>query len=267
MPEGSNREQLLKRVVIRAVTSPVSLFLGTTALLLTPTPDAWPAGLAALSAELAWVWSRVRNPALAAASQEELLQTRWRELIRRLEQLTGALDSETSTLLSGIVESQERLMGYYDTGPALMPGTRAEVTSLLEHCLSLAEKRRQLQNFLSTIRSQEVQRQVYQLQSRVERTHDPVTRQLYEQALAQKQQELENYVRLEDAVARIDGQLAAVRCTFDNLLSRVVRMQAGEAAVDPPAVDPVHEEITRLSRGVEALETSLTETLTLRSAP
>ncbi len=266
MPEGSNREQLLKRVIIRAVTSPLSLFLGTTALLLTPTPDAWPAGLAALSAELAWVWTRVRNPALAATSQEELLQARWRELIRRLEALTGALDSETSTLLAGIVESQERLLGYYDAGPSLMPGTRAEVTSLLEHCLSLAEKRRQLQTFLSSIRSPEVQRQACQLQTRLEQTHDPVTRQLYEQALAQKQQELENYVRLEDAVARIDGQLAAVRCTFDNLLSRVVRMQAGEVAAEQPATDPVYEELNRLSRGVEALETSLTETLTLRSS-
>lgn len=267
MPEGSTRERLFRKVVARAITSPVSLFLSTTALLLIPTPDGWPLGFGALSAELVWVWTRIRNPAHAAASQDELLQTRWRNLIRRLEELSAALDAETAALLSGIVEAQERLLTMYDAGPALMPGTRAEVTALLDQCLSLAEKRRELQGFLSGVRSHEVQRQAMQLQQRLEQTHDPVTRQLFEEALRQKQQELENYVRLHDAVNRIDGQLEAVRCTFDNMLSRVARMQAGEAAVlSGTTADPLHDELNRLSRGVEALENSLTETLTLRGA-
>lgn len=267
MPEGSTRERLFRKVVVRAVTSPVSLFLGTVAVLLIPTPDAWGVGLGALTAELTWIWTRVRNPVHAAASQDEMLQTRWRDLIRRLEDLSAALDPDTAALLSGIVESQERLLGMYDAGPALMPGTRAEVSALLDQCLSLAEKRRELQTFLGGVRSQDVQRQAAQIEYRLEQTHDPVTRQLFEQALSQKRQELENYVRLNDAVNRIDGQLEAVRCTFDNMLSRVVRMQAGEAAVAPSsAADPIHDELNRLSRGVEALENSLTETLTLRGA-
>jgi hypothetical protein len=265
MPHPS-RDQRLKQVVARAVTSPVSLFLGTTGLLLAISPYTWPLGLGALALDGAWVWTRVRDPRFVQASDEALLQCRWRDLIGRLEEVTPALDAETAATVSAIVDSQERLLGMYEVRLAALPATRSELTSLLEHCLSLIRKRRQFQHYLASFRANDVQRQARQLQLRVEKTADLVTRQLYEQALDQKRQELENYVRLEEAVSRIDGQLAAVRCTFDNLLSKMIRMEATNAVVAEAAADPVFAELDRLAKSAAALEASLHETLTLRGA-
>ncbi|HEU4751721.1 MAG TPA: hypothetical protein VFU47_01355 [Armatimonadota bacterium] len=264
---GYNRERVLGQVVTRAVTSPVSLFLATTGLLLVASPVAWPLGVAALGAEAGWLWTRIRDPNLARQSGEELLRLRWRDLITRLEGLSSVLDRATAATLASIVEAQERLQGYAGAEALLLHHSRLELTSLLQHCLSLAEKRHRLQTHLSSCHSQEIQRQASQLQAKLEASRDMVTRQLYEQALDQKREELENYVRLEEAVQRIDGQLAVVQCTFDNILSRVVRMQAGETLAMAPdeTSDPIFEELNQLNTRVAALEASLDETLSLRS--
>src|SRR3712207_7867555 len=61
---------------------------------------------------------------------------------------------------------------------------------------------------------------------------------------SQKRQELENYVRLEDAVSRIDGQLAAVQSTVDNLLSKIVCVQSVPVVSYDAGTDPRSEEHT-----------------------
>jgi uncharacterized protein (DUF2236 family) len=208
----------------------------------------------------------VRDPEFARSSSEEMLRMRWRELITQLEHLTTVLDHDTASALSGIVEAQERLLGMYGSERVVLPHTRVELTALLQHCLSLAEKKRQLQSYLSTFRSHEAQREVTKLQARLEQSRDVATQQLYDQALRQKQKELENYVRLEDAIHRIDGQLSVVRCTFDNMLSQVARMQTADAVNESAATDPVYEEINQLSHRVAELEDSLNETLVARGA-
>jgi chromosome segregation ATPase len=263
LPHG---DRLLGRVLLRAVTSPVSLFLATLGLLLVGSPETWAVGAGALALDLGWVWWRVRDPEFARSSGEEMLRMRWRELISRLEQLTTVLDQETASALSGIVEAQERLLGMYGSERLVLPHTRVELTALLQHCLSLAEKKRQIQTYLATFRSHEAQREVNRLQARLEQSRDPATQQLYDQALQQKRKELENYVRLEEAIHRIDGQLSVVRCTFDHMLSQVARMQTADEVNQATSADPVFDEINQLSHRVAELEASLNETLVARGA-
>ena len=261
-----SRDSLLRAVAVRAATAPVSLFLGAAGALLLPGP-LWPAGLALLGAEGLYLWLRIRDPEAARECQALRQQARLRELIRRLDEISVRLDDDTAGALSGILESQERLVATYGGDTSLMPHTRTELASLLEHCLSLAEKRCQLKSYIASFRVPEVQREVGELERKAERSLDSVTRQLYEQALDRKRQELENYLRLEQAVYRIDGQLAAVRATFDHMVSLVVRLQATEAAeAAEESPDLVHSELGKLSRNVAALENSLNETLTLRGA-
>lgn len=266
IPELPNRDRLFGRVVRRAVTSPLSLFLATTGLLLVGSPETWTFGMGALVLNAGWVWSRLRDPQYARASGDDMLRARWRELINRLEHLSTVLDHETASALSSIVEAQERLLGMYGSERLVLPHTRLELTSLLQHCLSLAEKRHQLQSYLATFHSHEVQRQAVQLQAKLDQTRDAATRQLFEQALNQKRQELENYIRLEEAVHRIDGQLSVVQCTFDNMLSQVARLQTVDAEHEASPADPVYEEINQLTARVAELEDSLNETLSLRGS-
>ncbi len=268
MPLPDSRDALLKAVAVRAITAPVSLFLGATGVLLLP-GALWPAGMAVLAAEGLYVWLRVRDPANARACVANRQQAVWRELVRRLEEVSAHLDDDTSAALAGILEAQERLVATYGGTGSIVPHTRSELVSLLQHCLSLAEKRCQLKTFVSSFRVSEVQRDCADLDLKAERTTDPITRQLYEQALERKRQEMENFLKLQQAIYRIDGQLAAVRATFDHMVSLVVRMQAAEVEAVTAHTDdndPVFSELGNLSRNVAALESSLTEALTLRGA-
>ncbi len=268
MDPQSSRDNLFRQVVVGAVTSPVSLFLGSAGLLLSINPVTWPAGLAFLAAEAGWLWTRIRDPRAAQACSEERRRRQWSALMDRLEDLTTSLDPDTASALASIVESQERLTalaGGDGQGRAPALHSQAEQMLLLQHCVSLAEKRYRLYEFLRAFRPQDVQRQVAQLQHRIETTPDPVTRELYQQAVDQKRQELENYVRLEDAVGRIDGQLAAVQCTFDNMMSRLVAVQTAQAVAPESGIDPVSTELSHLTARVAHLEASLEETLAVRA--
>jgi hypothetical protein len=254
-------------VVSRAVTSPGSLFLVTTGLLLGLTPETWAFGAGFLAAEGALIWWRVRDPRHAGVCSEEMLRQRWRGQLNRLEEVATVLDRETAAALSAIVEAQERLLALYGDDTTALPHSRVELTTLLEHCLSLAEKKQQIQTYLAVNRGYDIQRQVYQLQLRIEQSSDPVTIGLYEQAIEQKRQELENYGCLEEAITRIDGQLAAVQCTFDNLIGKLVRLRSAESVAGELVTDPLFADLQRLSTGVVALEDSLNEILVARTTP
>ncbi len=261
-----SRDALLRHLAVRAATSPFSLLLGTTGVLLVAHPSIWWCGAGALAAQGAWIWSRIRCETFARAGAQELLAIQWRVLVERLDALSSDLDGETAAVLNAITDAHERLLGIAPGEPALLPASRVEITSLLEQCLSLAERRQRLRGYLASVQTAEVQRQVRQLEARLDQTHDDATRLLLEQAVSQKQQELENYVRLDSAIERIDGQLVAVQCTFDNLLSRAVRLHSGAETAPAAQDDPVYQELNRLNQGVAALDASLNETLNLGEA-
>lgn len=258
---ADGRDLLLREVILRAVTSPPSLFLAGLGGLLTISPYAWPAGLAALAAEAGWIWWRVRDSRFASECSQQVQRQRWRALITRLEELSGVLDPTTAAALSSIVEAQERLLALYGAETLIMPHTRTELTSLLQHCLALAEKRHELQTYAASFNEADLLRERTQLQVRLDSTPDTATRALYEQALDQKQQELCNHRQLEAAIGRIDGQLTVVQCTFDNLLSRMIRLHSVEPAPQEAQADPVFQELNQLTTRVAELESSLNETV------
>lgn len=262
-----HRERLFWQVVTRALTSPPSLLLLTSGLLLTVTPQAWAAGLGLLAAETLWLWTCIRNPANARASNSDLQRRRWEELVARLEAMNSVLDRDTAVTLAAILEGQERLLAACGgTTTHVLPHTRGELLQLLSHCLSLAEKRYRLQSHLASANIPEVRRQAEHLEARRASVFDPVTCELYARALEQKHQELDNYTRLEETIARIDGQLAAVRCTFDNMVSKVLRAQTAHPGEGELPTDAVFEELNQLANGVAALESSLDEVITTRSS-
>jgi hypothetical protein len=256
------RDNLLKEVLTRAATSPESLFLATTGVLLTLNPQTWPIGVAALVADVGLLWSRLRNSQYAHGISEQMQRTQWREMINRLEQLSAILDHETSAALASIVESQERLLAMYGD-VAHVPHTRTELTSLLQHCLGLAEKRQELQGHIAAFSHHDIQREQAHLRARQEGSGDPATRALYQQALDQKLQEMRNQEELVAAVTRIDGQLAVVQATFDNILSRMIRMQSVEPQRTEAEEEPILRELNQLTTRVAELESSLSETLTV----
>ncbi|MBM3458386.1 MAG: hypothetical protein FJX77_07630 [Armatimonadetes bacterium] len=257
-----DRDDLLRCTAQRAATSPPSLFLGSAGLLLLLSPATWPAGIASFLLQGVWLWTRIRNEDYVRESGQLLLHQHRRRLVERLDELSGGLDRETAARLSAITEAHERLSSLAPRAAhSLLPASQVEMISLLEHCVSLVGRREHVRRYLASANTGELQRQARDIQHRLDEAEDAAVRRVLAQALSQKQQALENYVRVEETARRMDSHLLAVQSTFDNLLSRAVRLQAGPEPLPPLEADPLFEEITRLTRGVAELDASLEETL------
>jgi hypothetical protein len=265
-PTPFRRERLLGRVLQRAALSPVSLGLTSAAVVLAADATTWLAAAAVALANGALIFVQARSPEYVRRVAEDLHRQQWRAQLVRAEQLQRLLDREPATLLGNIIKAQERLMAVAADGEGLAPG-QARSADLLAHCLQLAEKRVEMENFLAETRPVDLDREALQLQGQVAAARDPLARRLFEQALAQKQAGIDNLEAIQDAVARIDGQLAAVNATYDHLVGKIVRLRIANAASEGVDEEHVMDELNSLARGVATLEASLNETLALRGAP
>jgi hypothetical protein len=189
-------------------------------------------------------------------------------------QVQAGVDPETAALLGRIEQLHGRLLSEWDAAAALgghhergegswhqLGFSRTQVGGLLDQCLRLARKRHALVTYLQETQPLALQAQAVRLEEQWERCRDDVARQLYEQALRQKRGELENYSAIQAAVARIDGQLAAVECSFGNLLGRVVRLKSADATHAGVARDQLCRDLEALTAGIRALEESVNEAL------
>jgi hypothetical protein len=264
----SAQKQLFGEVVKRAVVTPLSLGLLTASALVLVTPEMWSFALAGFVAEIGVLQTLVRSERFVRVVQEDCQRLRSRQQAERLARTQASVDRPTAELLGRMQALQERLLQEWEaSGPAsLLSGdslgfTRQQVSGLLDQCLRLAQKRVRLQVYLQETQPADLQRHAIQLQEKWERCHDDVARQLYEHALRQKRSELENYAAIQQAVARIDGQLETIECSFGNLLGRVVRLKSADATHARVARDQLSRDLSELMAGINALEHSVNEAL------
>jgi hypothetical protein len=263
------REQLLTRVLRRAIVTPVSLALLTGSALSLAQPQTWPVALFGFLAEVVVVQFLARDPNFVRSVRTEERQAGWMRRAGRLDYLRRSLDPETRELLGKIQSLHEQLVAECTLGGLSLdtPFTFSpeQIERLLDRCLHLAEKRLQLRHYLEIAQPAELQRQASHLELKLQRTTDAVARRLYEQALEQKQGELESYCAIQQAVQRIDGQLESIGCSFGNLLSRVVRLRSASDAHLALAQRQVTRELTDLDDSLIVLEQSVDEMLVLES--
>ena len=265
-----SREQLLGRVVKRALVTPVSLALLTGSAVCAFVPGVWIVTGLGLLVELGVLQLFIRDANFVRAVRDEQARSAWDRQVERMARVRRAVDWETAEMLGRIQTLQERLL--QENGGEETPGARpwgenrfgaslSQVSGLVDRCLHLAEKRHQLRSYLEMRRPPEMQRQASQLEAKLEAAHDPVARQLYAQALEQKRGELENYCAIQQAVQRIDGQLDSIECCFGNLLGRLIRLKSADEANLAVAQNQVSRELTQLGANLAALESSVNEML------
>jgi hypothetical protein len=253
-------------IVSRAVTSPLSLGLLTASSLLLLTPPLWLAALAGFLGDALFVALLLRSESFAHSVRDDARRWERRRQKVRVSEVQAGVDAETRALLGRIEQLHGRLLGEWDAAAAQGAGnrlgfSRGQVSGLLDQCLRLARKRHALVTYLQETQPLTLQTRAVRLEEQWERCRDDVARQLYEQALRQKRSELENYSAIQAAVARIDGQLAAVECSFGNLLGRVVRLKSADATHAGVARDQLCRDLEELTAGIRALEDSVNETL------
>jgi len=260
-PGTTSRDRLLRRVLRSAAFSPPSLGLTAAAVVFATDPHTWLAAAMAAGLNGFLIFLRARSPAYVRRVATEMQREQWRELAARADALERSLDKGPAAMLAHIVRSQERLLALAAENHGAAPGW-AQTANLMNHCLLLAEKRLQMETFLAESRQEELEREADALRVQVAACDDPVACRLYGQALQQKVAEIENRKAIRQAIARIDGQMAAVEATYDNLLGKIARLKI--APGDTTDEEHVMAELDRLTQGIAALDASLGETLTLR---
>jgi hypothetical protein len=253
-------------IVGRAVTCPLSLGLLTASSLLLLTPPLWALALFGYLGDFLLVAALLRSQSFVRSVLDDTRRWERRRQTARVSEVQAGVDAETRALLGRIEQLHGRLLVEWDAAAALGVGdrlgfSRGQVSGLLDQCLRLASKRHALVTYLQETQPLTLQMGAVRLEEQWERCRDDVARQLYEQALRQKRSELENYSAIQAAVARIDGQLAAVECSFGNLLGRVVRLKSADATHAGVARDQLCRDLEALTAGIRALEESVNETL------
>jgi hypothetical protein len=263
------REQLLSQVVKRALVTPTSLALLTGAAVCAFVPEVWMVTLLGLVAEAGVLQYLIRDANFVRAVREDQQRAEWSHRTEQIARVRRTVDWETGEMLGRIQSLQERLFEENGGAEALLSSrfgaSLNQVAALVERCLHLAEKRHQLRVYLETTRPTDLQRQAGQLEAKLESTIDPVTRQLYAQALEQKRGELENYCAIQQAVLRIDGQLDNIECSFGNLLGKLIRLKSIEGSHAVVAQNQVAHELNQLDANLTALESSVNEMLALET--
>lgn len=262
-------DQFLGRLVKRALVTPVSLALLSASGLCLFEPATWSIAGFGLLAEAVVLQLLIRDPNFVRTVREDQQQADWRYHTDRLERLRGTVDAETAGRLARIQTLQQRLL-QERTGADLLLASQltprgGEVAGLLDRCAHLAEKRHQLTHYLDSARPSDLQGQAATLAARLEDATDPVARQLYQQALAQKRGELESYAAIQQAVERINGQLEAIECGLGNLLGRLIRLKTTDEAHTALAQRQVGDELTELNASLTALEGSVNEILAVET--
>jgi hypothetical protein len=264
-----SREQLLSRVVKRALVTPVSLALLTGSAVCAFVPEVWIVTLLGLITEAGVLQFLIRDANFVRAVREDEQRAEWTGRAEQIARVRRTVDWETGEMLGRIQSLQERLFEENGGAEALLSShlgaSLNQVAALVERCLHLAEKRHQLRLYLETTRPTDLQRQAGQLEAKLESTVDPVTRRLYSQALEQKRGELENYCAIQQAVLRIDGQLDNIECSFGNLLGKLIRLKSIEGAHAAGAQNQVTRELNELSANLTAVESSVNEMLSLET--
>lgn len=260
LPSVPEREQRARRVLVRAVVSPLCLALLSATIAFGCAPATLPLAGITLVGAMALVVLRARDPRFVREASEERVRAEWAQLRQRAERLRSDLDPATAETLDRIVEVCGRLMplAREAVGVAL---SAQQVVALMAHCLRLAERRHQIFALLQSSRTGEAERELFELRRQRDDVADDAARALFDEAILHKQAEIDSYRPLQGAIARIDGQLVAARCALEAAVARIHSLRAADTAARTLGDPALAEELARLAANLQALDTSIAETL------
>ena len=139
--------------------------------------------------------------------------------------------------------------------------TVTQTEHLIERALDMAQKRRELQQYLNRTDDHAIESRIESLSEKLAEQTDPQQRAEIELSLAAKQQELDDYRAIEQSAGRILRQLDGIECSFASLRARLVRIKSTDVNEWVAANEELKTELGGLSSSVDILEQSIDEAL------
>ncbi len=139
--------------------------------------------------------------------------------------------------------------------------TVTQTEHLIERALSMAQKRRELQQYLNRTDDTAIESRIESLSEKLAEQTDPQQRAEIEISLVAKQQERDDYQAIEQSAGRILRQLDGIECSFASLRARLVRIKSTDISEWAAANEELKTELGGLSSSVDTLEQSINEAL------
>lgn len=135
------------------------------------------------------------------------------------------------------------------------------LSPIVQRAVRIALRKQQLTKYLHNVDERALKNYCANLEQRIEKTDDPVSRAQYEQALRARQTELQTYAAITQAAGRIDSQLENVEATFASWKAKVIRIKTADVASAASASEGLYNELEALSTNIDVLDKSVTQAL------
>lgn len=186
----------------------------------------------------------------------------------RMEFRIEELDVESRVKMKAIVRLQNEIAEDVDNSPidavaTGMADTIKQTEDLVERSLAMSQKRRELLRYLNKTDKSSIEARIHSLRGKLDTETDPALKTEIGTSLQAKEQELKDYLAIEESSNRVLTQLDSIECSFASLRARLVRIKSGKVDEWTAARLELQTELTGLNMAVDSLEQSISEALSL----
>jgi len=186
----------------------------------------------------------------------------------RMEFRIEELDIESRVKMKTIVRLQNEIAEDVDNSPidavaTGMADTVGQTEELVERSLAMSRKRRELLRYLSKTEKSGIEARIHSLQGKADAETDPARKAELSTSLQAKEQELKDYLAIEESADRVLTQLDSIECSFESLRARLVRIKSGKVDEWTAARQELQTELVGLNTAVDSIEQSISEALSI----
>jgi hypothetical protein len=154
-------------------------------------------------------------------------------LPKQSDELPEGLDGPHRTRALQILALRDRLLDDLEKAPAVIKENLAvsamRVREVVEKCLKLVSKHQEIESYLKQTDVNVVVNERSRLAKLAESQTDDVARDRFLSAVKAKDAQIQSREELRRGVARLDGELATIQATLENVVAQIVRMKSAEA--------------------------------------
>jgi hypothetical protein len=146
-----------------------------------------------------------------------------------------------------------------------------QAADLVGEAYGLASKGELIERYLAGVNMRQLEQDVQGLDTQLQRTQDPYTRQQLEETRQARLERLGNARDLQTYIGRISAQLQNIAASLDNVLAETVRLRTADAVSADAAGSQVAGRLADLKADMDAfqavLDTALTQTTGVGQTP
>jgi hypothetical protein len=260
--ESQRREvegPLFRRVVRRAVASPINVAVAGAAAAGALALHSWPLGALGGAAYAALVAFDLVSPdfwrkALSRGTADQRSPAK----IPNPNKIADPALRQTAAVVLAARAKLDALSRETSGDVAVqLAGVKVSIDELEERAANLLRTGDQLVRYLAGSDAEGVRREIERLRARATQTSDPQAKEQYEQSAKAREEQLSVITDIASAVERVYANLSRIVATLEGLSAKVVRMGAMDAQAMDNLSGDMNAELENMNREIDTFEQTL----------